>query len=64
MVELEKQMRDSLEQHRMLKFKTDISLEDFTKLMGHYSAIVKMMTGKDGTYQEFTAWLVREGYVE
>jgi hypothetical protein len=62
--ELEKQMRDGLRPHSMLKFKTDVSLEDFGKMLGHYNTLVKILTGKDATYQEFTSWLEREGYVD
>ena len=56
-VELEKD-------NRMLSFKTTISLEDFAKICGLYGDLVELLTGKMPSYQDFTAWLEREGYVE
>jgi hypothetical protein len=39
-----------------------INLEDLSKALGAYDTLVKALTGKSPSYEDFTDFLQREGY--
>ena len=49
---------------KMLKFKTQITLEDFGRALGYYNDLVQMFGNRDGQYTEFVDWLIANDFVE
>lgn len=50
--------------HDMLRFKDPIDLGKFSRAMGAYSKLHKLLTGTEAVWTDFTGFLEREGYVE
>jgi hypothetical protein len=50
------------EDNYMLHMVNKTSLEAFGNAAKHYADLVKALTGKQPSYQDFTAFLEREGY--
>lgn len=48
----------------MLSFKRPISLDGFGQVLKAYQTLIKVLEGREPTYEDFTGWLTREGYVD
>lgn len=48
----------------MLRFKRPIGLDGFSRVLGAYQTIINVLEGREPKYEEFTAWMLKQGYVE
>jgi hypothetical protein len=49
---------------RSITFKKPVGLDQWSKALGHFDKMFKILSGRTAMYKDFTDWLVQQDFVE